>query len=56
MTSNRSDKVSDLLKKEISLRIKKIKKLKNKNVKHTNGALKKYARLVSQANTGATTT
>ena len=40
-------------KKEISLRIKK---LKNKNVKHTNGALTKYARLVSQANTGATTT
>ena len=40
-------------KKEISLRIKK---LKNINVKHTNGALTKYARLVSQANTGATTT
>ena len=40
-------------KKDISLRIKK---LKNKNVKRTNGALTKYARLVSQANTGATTT
>ena len=40
-------------KKEISLRLKK---LKNKNVKRTNGALTKYARLVSQANTGATTT
>ena len=40
-------------KKEISLRIKK---LKNKNVKYSNGALTKYARLVSQANTGATTT
>ena len=40
-------------KKEISLRFKK---LKNKNVKRTNGALTKYARLVSQANTGATTT
>jgi dihydroxy-acid dehydratase len=40
-------------KKQISLRIKK---LKSKNVKHTNGALTKYARLVSQANTGATTT
>ena len=40
-------------KKEISQRLKK---LKNKNVKRTNGALTKYARLVSQANTGATTT
>jgi dihydroxy-acid dehydratase len=40
-------------KKEISLRLKK---LKNKNVKRTNGVLTKYARLVSQANTGATTT
>ena len=40
-------------KKEISLRLKK---LKNKNVKRTIGALTKYARLVSQANTGATTT
>jgi dihydroxy-acid dehydratase len=40
-------------KKEISIRIKK---LKHKNNKPTKGALTKYAKLVSQANTGATTT
>ena len=50
------------IKKEINLLISKKeilsreKKLKNKNVKQTNGALTKYARLVSQANKGATTT
>ena len=42
-----------LSKKEIKLRIKKLKHDKNKPIK---GALSKYARLVSQANTGATTT
>ena len=50
------------IKKEINLLIPKkeissrINKLKYKSVKHANGALTKYARLVSQANTGATTT
>jgi dihydroxy-acid dehydratase len=42
-----------LSKKEITLRKKKLKHDKNKPIK---GALSKYARLVSQANTGATTT
>jgi len=42
-----------LSKKEITLRMKKLKHDKNKPIK---GALSKYARLVSQANTGATTT
>jgi dihydroxy-acid dehydratase len=42
-----------LSKKEITLRMKKLKNDKNKSIK---GALSKYARLVSQANTGATTT
>ena len=42
-----------LSKKEIKLRIKKVKHDHNKPIK---GALSKYARLVSQANTGATTT
>jgi dihydroxy-acid dehydratase len=42
-----------LSKKEIALRIKKLKHNKIKPIK---GALTKYARLVSQANTGATTT
>ena len=42
-----------LSKKEISLRIKN---MKHSNSKTSNGALTKYARLVSQANTGATTT
>ena len=42
-----------LSKKEITSRKKKLKHDKNKPIK---GALSKYARLVSQANTGATTT
>jgi len=42
-----------LSKKEMTLRKKKLKHDKNKPIK---GALSKYARLVSQANTGATTT
>ena len=42
-----------LSKKEITLRKKTLKHDKNKPIK---GALSKYARLVSQANTGATTT
>ena len=42
-----------LSKKDITLRMKKLKHDKNKPIK---GALSKYARLVSQANTGATTT
>ena len=42
-----------LSKKEMTLRKKKLKHDRNKPIK---GALSKYARLVSQANTGATTT